>query len=85
MSSIMEPSATLTILIGNPTLRNWLKVILWPFISAKTVATMPALELMIVPFPPNPTPSDNAHHNGLIGRLPNTAAIESVLEMAKVL
>jgi hypothetical protein len=46
---------------------------------------MPALELMIVPFPPNPTPSDNAHHNGLIGRLPNTAAIESVLEMAKVL
>ncbi len=46
---------------------------------------MQALELMIVPFPPNPTLSDNAHHNGLIGRLPNTAAIESVLEMAKVL
>ena len=38
------------------------------------VATIPALEPINAPFPPNPTPSDNAHHKGLMARLPNTAA-----------
>ena len=57
-------NVTLSIIIGNPVLKNLLKDMSWPASSAKPAATTFADAPIIVPLPPRQAPSASAHANG---------------------